>query len=114
MNIKLKRDKTPLKRFITLEKYKNNKILNADKNVKKTKPNFLQDNKFSIETLTYSSSSFNQKSNIFQESDLLVSQKSIKQNNIKKVIFIQPFLYIGDSSSFSVKFFIRYLISINY
>ena len=81
MNIKLKRDKTPLKRFITLEKYKNNKILNADKNVKKTKPNFLQDNKFSIETLTYSSSSFNQKSNIFQESDLLVSQKSIKQNN---------------------------------
>ncbi len=61
MNIKLKRDKSPFKRFTTLENYKNNKILNADKKVKKTKQNFLQDNKFSIETLDYSSSSFDSK-----------------------------------------------------
>ena len=78
--IKLKNTKSPLKEVTKLENYQNYRILNTNKKGKKKKSSFLQDNKFSIDTLTYSFSSFNPKSNIFQESDLLISQKSIKQN----------------------------------
>ena len=82
--IKLKHTKSSLKEVTKLENYKNNKILNANKKGKKKKSNSLQDKKFSIDTLAFSFSTFNPKISIFQESDLLISQKSIKQNNIIK------------------------------
>ena len=78
---KNKNEKYPLKELTQLKNYQNYRILNADKKGKK-KTSFLQNNKFSIDTLTYSFSSFNPKSNIFQKSELFISQNSNKKNNI--------------------------------
>ena len=77
---KNKNEKYPLKELTQLKNYQNYRILNADKKGKK-KTSFLQNNKFSIDTLTYSFSSFKPNRNIFQKSELFISQNSNKKNN---------------------------------